>query len=570
MLHARSDDPSPYVDVHQAATVLGVDADTVRIWAQNSVLPGAKISNDGQWIFSHSTVMETAGRLGGLPSAPDLPLFAGLLENSPSYTLSVAGQLTKPTLPSHPHDRPAEPHADHYVQFYETDAVLIDSLEHYVSTSLDNDDTCMVVATRPHLEALEGQLIAHGADTAAARKQGQLIMYDAAGLRMRISRNGTLEWSRFYRIVGARVAAAAARQRPVNIFGEVVSLLMADGETANVVKLEKFWNTLAGITPFTLFCAYPIHSFSRKEHSYTHGKLHDPLNDILASHARTKPAESHSRLDSEEARARNIIRLQQKASILQHHTPVPASRKRQNSRQDSPDNLNAARDNFIKLAAHNLRTPPTIIKQYAEILLHGFTDNKLSSQQKQYLNIIIASNDREIALINELLLVARLDAGTIVMAPELFDAAQLIRRVIATDTSAGKYKVDLRIDLPDSLPLKADPYYLSLVISQLVSNACKYSADSRQPVTICGSRPAGMVSISVTDKGVGIAPARQSELYQKFSDLQDQRFEPSGIGLGLYWSKKIIELHGGSFELVSEHGHGTTVTLILPSTTEVR
>src|SRR2546425_403606 len=198
---------------------------------------------------------------------------------------------------------------EHLVRFYETDASLMDSVSEFIGTGLRSGDACIVIATQPHRESLEERLKCDGLEVAAARVRGQYVSIDAAATLSKFMVDGSPEPGRFNEVVGSMLARAAKGQRHVRIFGEMVALLWADGNRAAAICLEELWNDLARTHSFSLFCAYPMHSFG--------GEVYEAeFTEICKQHARVIPAESYTLLSGPDERLRAITLLQQKANSL--------------------------------------------------------------------------------------------------------------------------------------------------------------------------------------------------------------------------------------------------------------
>jgi PAS domain S-box-containing protein len=200
---------------------------------------------------------------------------------------------------------------EHFVQFYGTDAFLLDSLSGFISAGLLAGDACIVIATPMHCADLEKRLQAHGLDLLDACRRDAYIVLDAAEVLTTFMVDGSPVPERFTEVVEGLIARAAQSGRHVRIFGEMVALLWAEGNQAAAVNLEELWNHLHQKTsPFALFCAYPMHDFA--------GEIHRTgFIEILQQHARVLPTESYSVLASSEERLRTIALLQQQASSLQ-------------------------------------------------------------------------------------------------------------------------------------------------------------------------------------------------------------------------------------------------------------
>ena len=200
----------------------------------------------------------------------------------------------------------------HVVQLYGEDRFLIDELTQFISAALMGGSSAVVIATKAHEDSLAKKMKDQGLDLAGVIASGRYVALDAAETLTRIMVAGLPDTSRFSEVVGgvlARAASAAVDQnRRVVAFGEMVSLLWAEGKTEGAIHLEKLWNQLARAYSFSLRCAYPMQGFCREEDA-------DSLERICAEHSTVIPEESFSELTPEERR-RSVVRLQQRMQVL--------------------------------------------------------------------------------------------------------------------------------------------------------------------------------------------------------------------------------------------------------------
>lgn len=199
---------------------------------------------------------------------------------------------------------------EHFVQFYETDVFLLDSLSGFIGAGLKEGEACIVVATKEHREGLDERLQAYGLDVTAARASGQFVSLDAAEVLSRFMFDGEPEPVRFTEVVGGLVAQVAEGRPRVRIFGEMVALLWDEGRCDAAIRLEEFWNDLGRTRSFSLFCAYPMRGFDGEGAALG-------LSNVCAGHSRVIPAESYTALTNADDRLRIIIQLQQKARTLE-------------------------------------------------------------------------------------------------------------------------------------------------------------------------------------------------------------------------------------------------------------
>jgi signal transduction histidine kinase len=227
--------------------------------------------------------------------------------------------------------------------------------------------------------------------------------------------------------------------------------------------------------------------------------------------------------------------------------------------------LNNAKDEFISIASHQLRTPASAVKQYIGLLLEGYVGD-LTDMQLKMVQAAYDSNQRQLSIIDDLLRVAQVDAGRITLVKRTCDVIQLLDDVLQEQNGkfvARKQRVAYRH--PDtSVIASVDQRLLRMVLENLIDNASKYSPE-RKSIEVSVAVKGEFLLLQVKDHGVGINVKDQKRLFQKFSRLSNALSSlVSGSGLGLYWAKKIVDLHGGSITVKSQEGKGATFGITLP------
>ena len=177
--------------------------------------------------------------------------------------------------------------SDHFVQFYETDSFLINSLTGFFGTGLDVGDSCVLVANSDHRESLEKRLIASGRDLALARETGQFLCIDDGELLDEFMVNGEPDPALFYKRIGQIIELAAERGTRVRVFGEMVARLWSEHKHAAAIQLEELWNGVAEKYPFSLYCGYPLRAFDAESHT-------EPLFHICIGQTRVNPGEIYT------------------------------------------------------------------------------------------------------------------------------------------------------------------------------------------------------------------------------------------------------------------------------------
>jgi signal transduction histidine kinase len=231
--------------------------------------------------------------------------------------------------------------------------------------------------------------------------------------------------------------------------------------------------------------------------------------------------------------------------------------------------IDRLKDEFITTVTHELRTPLTSIRSFSEILHdHPTLD---AEQRKEFLAIIIKESERLTRLINQVLDLARIEAGRFDWQIGRVDVRELVAEAVASTRQLFKDRnVALTSNLPPELPqVLADRDQLMQVVINLLSNAVKFSPGGSGIVTVeARARPDG-VEIRVSDNGPGIAADHQQFIFEKFRQVGDMlSSKPQGSGLGLAICRRIIEHFGGRIWVESELGQGATFAVLVPYAAE--
>lgn len=228
--------------------------------------------------------------------------------------------------------------------------------------------------------------------------------------------------------------------------------------------------------------------------------------------------------------------------------------------------INKAKDVFLSIASHQLRTPATAVKQYVGMLLEGYA-GPLDPKQETFLRTAYESNERQLRIVDDLLKVARLDAGHVTLHKQPTDIEVLIKSLIEDHEQSfetRKQTVKYIMLSNEVGAVEIDPDNMRMVFDNLLDNAGKYSPPGSE-VTIYVNREKTKLKITFQDQGIGISKDDQKKLFQKFSRIDNSfAYSPNGSGLGLYWAREIVRLHEGTVTLESKLGVGSTFTVELP------
>jgi signal transduction histidine kinase len=215
--------------------------------------------------------------------------------------------------------------------------------------------------------------------------------------------------------------------------------------------------------------------------------------------------------------------------------------------------------------SHELRTQLSSVIGFSELLLSDTTDRFDDARRRQFLAQINSSGRYLLDLTSDILDLAKIEAGHIVLRIENVKIADVVRSVLnVMEPLAAKKAIALETDLEAAGHVPADAGKLRQMLLNLVSNAVKFTPQHGR-ITIGAVRLADAVEISVSDSGIGIAEADREHLFEEFRQVDsDVAREQHGTGLGLALTKRFVELHGGRIRLASELGKGSVFTLSLP------
>lgn len=225
--------------------------------------------------------------------------------------------------------------------------------------------------------------------------------------------------------------------------------------------------------------------------------------------------------------------------------------------------LERLRSEFVSTVSHELRTPLTSIKGFADLLQAGQA-GPLNPTQQEFLDIITQNTDRLTHLINDLLVIERLESGRVPLQFERLPLASVLAEVArAFQVIAADKGLTFTFQAPEELWVRGDPRRLVQAFSNLVSNAVKYT--ERGQVWLKAWAEAERAVVEVGDTGIGIAPEDQAHLFERFFRASHEVVRRAGgTGLGLAIAKTTVERHGGQILVCSELGRGTRFRVALP------
>jgi two-component system phosphate regulon sensor histidine kinase PhoR len=227
--------------------------------------------------------------------------------------------------------------------------------------------------------------------------------------------------------------------------------------------------------------------------------------------------------------------------------------------------LDQMKSDFLNMVAHELRSPLVSIRQLNSVLLEGLA-GPLQEKQQDFVKRTMNKIDALLGLINDLLDVARLEAGRLVRQQASVDVGKIIEEMVSLmEPRAKEQNIDLTYSFKDLKPILADPKNIEEVLNNLLSNAINYSPEGGK-VTVAAQGVNQFIEIKVSDTGVGIQAEEIPKIFEKFYRVKHPKTRHvTGTGLGLSLVKGIVEAYHGSVGVESVLGKGTTFTILLPA-----
>ncbi len=226
---------------------------------------------------------------------------------------------------------------------------------------------------------------------------------------------------------------------------------------------------------------------------------------------------------------------------------------------------NRIKSEFISIVSHRLRTPLVNIKWSLNLLLDKESKN---IQQKEYLKLIKENNELMIKLINDLLIVSRIEENHLVLKPKKISLNSIIHQVIKEikpSIDKQKVKIQLNFDPCQSYSVMADPEKIFLVVKNIIDNALRYIGKIKK-IEVKLSQNDKKVRCEIIDKGVGIPKEDQKFIFQKFFRANNiRKYQTQGTGLGLFIAQAIIKASQGKIGFDSQENKGSNFWFELPS-----
>lgn len=265
-----------------------------------------------------------------------------------------------------------------------------------------------------------------------------------------------------------------------------------------------------------------------------------------------------------------LAELEEKREELERLNRELAERNRElNEANTRLRELSQMKEEFLALTTHDLRSPLAVISGVINFFTSGRLGD-LTTEQKKMVSMMERNTGNLIELVNDLLDASKLESGSLRLDTTSNDLHVLVHDLSETMTPLATEKgIELTTDLPAELPhVRADLAKLRRIFVNLLSNAIKFTARGGR-ISITAAHESNMVRVRVADTGVGIAHEDLAHLFDKYEQARSRSTRgEKGTGLGLYITKQLVELHGGTITVESQLGQGSIFSFTLPTTKE--
>ena len=455
---------------------------------------------------------------------------------------------------------------DHIVQFYESDRFLASSVAHLVRSTLEADGAFVLIATESHRREIESRLRAGGLDLDSAEQERRYLARIADDTLTQFMVNDEPDPERFRAIIKPLLDLASGGGRPVSLFGEMVGLLADAGNHRATIRLEQFWNELRDEHGFALLCAYRM---PRAGDELTASLM----SRICAEHSQVIPAESFAGLPSADEQNRAVAMLQHKerwleaelANQRQTEQQLQSALAAERAARAETEAALRSRDDFLSIAAHELRTPLAGLSAQAQVTLRRLKrDGEIEPERlSRSLDAINGQTLKLRDLIDRLLDVSRIEAGTLQLERQWVNLTALAAAVVARAQSKAM-RPPITLAAPRQLVAFVDPRRFELALGNVLDNAICHSPEGGTIEISLGCVNGAIIELSVRDHGDGVPAEQRGNLFNRFHRAHDQQ-SGGGLGLGLYLTRQAIELHGGRVSAEFPADGGTRIVMRLPA-----
>ncbi len=436
----------------------------------------------------------------------------------------------------------AEPGIHHHlVQFYADDGELCRDVARYLADGISAGEPAIAIATAPHRAAITEALAAQGHGDAEAR--GQVVLHDADATLATFLVDGEPDRDRFFASVGGELARLheASAGRRIRAYGEMVDVLWQAGNRHAAIMLESLWNQLAAQRSFALLCAYVIGNCYRAADVAAFATVCDAHTAVV----RSDGFDERTRVLEHEIAHRKEVEAALRAALA----------REQSAREDAERTLRF-NELFAGMLGHDLRNPLGTITMGASHLVRSHESERVTRTATR----IVSSAERMSRMVDQLLDLTRLRTGAaFTLARTRFDLADLWRRIGDELAAGSRLAVYARGDTNGEW----DRDRIGQVAATTVHNALAYQPQDAPVEVIVDGDDRESLAVRIHNDAA-IPGELVPVLFEPFRGLDRRSAHTRGLGLGLYIAQQIITAHGGTIDVATSEGFGTTVSICLP------
>ena len=486
------------------------------------------------------------------------------------------------------------------LRYCQDNRALTVSAADFLADGIASGEPAVVFATPARREAICECLRERGLDVSYLERESVLTLLDARATLATFMGSDISDAHKFSHSVGAAVErlCAANHGSPVRAFEEMVSLLWQDGNTRAAVRLEDLWAALTGTQPLLVLCSYAGGDFLTVTGSEERAALYrERIKPVDAETTADPPADTDTTADEVEPASHSLAEraavlereLEQRRGLEARLREALVARKvieeelqraslererllqREREARAEAEAANRAKAEFLSVMSHELRTPLNAIGghvQLIELELHG----PVTEAQRDALARIARSQHQLLMLVNDVLNLARIEAGHMEFVAEALDLSEIVREVSAgLEALFRRAELTCELKLPpaDVPPLIAavDGEKVRQILLNLLTNAVKFTrAGGRVTIGVVESPTSrDTLAVTVHDTGLGIAAVRLRRVFEPFGQAPHSTTRHlDGTGLSLAISRDLARGMGGELSAESVPGEGSTFTLELP------
>jgi signal transduction histidine kinase len=462
----------------------------------------------------------------------------------------------------------------HAVQFYERDTFLCDTVAKFLAAGLAEGERVYVVATKRHVNGILKRIPADALRT--ARAEGRVCVFDAQATLRRIM-TGDLPDRRLFREFLAEITAEHDRGGPrARAFGELVDLLVKEGNPRAAILLEELWHDALAEKPFPLLCGYLISQFSRQGDG-------EKLMEVCVRHSHVIPTESYVELTTPNARLCQVALLQHRDQVLkseiEHRKKLERALgdalrdlgkvecellgwvKREQDARVRAEGSEAQKEKLLGILGHDLRNPLNTI--LATIRMMTRADEAAGPEMRARLERILASSVRMQRMLEQLLHTAasRFASAPFVERGDVCDLSPLVVE-LAGEVSAANPSRRLSIA---TVPCRAriDVERIQQVVFSLLNYVVAHT-DVESEIRIDVREENANAVVRVASDRFFVDQAQLTQILDAPHYESESPPDSNGLGLGLYLARRIVTAHGGTIAACASSQTGTTLEAILP------